>query len=132
MSSTAKEVTPRAATSPMVSIEPSGRKKPTSTWSGRKSGRSSRPVLSFEPWQSTWTMMSAELKTWARSATIVAPFAAYSASGKAASVPAPASTITAKPAFTRLGMTAGTSATRRSPGYDSRGTPIFISFPPIG
>jgi hypothetical protein len=31
-----------------------------------------------------------------------------------------------KPAFVRLGMTAGTSATRRSPGKLSRGTPMTI------
>ena len=39
MSSTANDVTPRSATSRMVSIDPSGRKKPTSTWSGTQEGK---------------------------------------------------------------------------------------------
>ena len=42
---------------------PSGRRKPISTWPWRRSGRSSWPVRSFEPWQRTWTMMSAARKT---------------------------------------------------------------------
>src|ERR1700692_4091098 len=63
---------------------------------------------------------------------ILAPFAAYSASGKPAATPAPASTITSMPAFARLGMTMGTSATRRSPGYVSRGTPTIMNLPPYG
>src|ERR1019366_688390 len=40
--------------------------------------------------------------------------------------------ITSMPAFARLGMTAGTSATRRSPGYISRGTPTIMNLPPSG
>ncbi len=52
-------------------------------------------------------MISAASKTSARSGRILAPFATYSASGKAASVPAPASTTTSKPAFTSPGITAG-------------------------
>src|SRR6202166_3716096 len=76
--------------------------------------------------------MSAEANTCARSAMIFAPLAAYSASGKPAAAPAPASTITSRPAFARLGMTAGTSATRRSPGYVSRGTPTIMKLPPSG
>src|SRR5579863_1044677 len=59
-----------------------------------------------------------------------APLAAYSASRNPAATPAPASTITSMPAFARLGMTMGTSATRRSPGYVSRGTPTIIQLPP--
>src|SRR6516164_7050994 len=45
-------------------------------------------------------------------------------------MPAPASTTTSKPAFLRLGMTAGTKATRRSPGKVSRGTPTNMRDPP--
>src|SRR5579864_971559 len=63
---------------------------------------------------------------------IFAPLAAYSASGKPAAAPAPASTINSRPALARLGMTMGTSATRRSPGYVSRGTPTIIALPPSG
>src|SRR5215472_17082008 len=45
-------------------------------------------------------------------------------------MPAPASTKTSKPAFVRFGTTTGTSATRRSPGKLSRGTPTIMKFPP--
>src|SRR5438094_5814011 len=37
--------------------------------------------------------------------------------------------ITWRPALARLGITAGTSATRRSPGKLSRGTPMIIDPP---
>src|SRR5690349_4651989 len=76
-------------------------------------------------------MMSAAANNCARSTMIFAPLAAYSASGKPAAAPAPASTMTSIPALTRLGMTMGTSATRRSPGYVSRGTPTIITLPPL-
>ena len=49
ISSTDKAVTPLDAISRMVSIEPSGRKNPISTWPLRYSGTSALPVLSFEP-----------------------------------------------------------------------------------
>ena len=39
ISSTENDVTPRSATSRIVSIDPSGRRKPISTWSGRKQGK---------------------------------------------------------------------------------------------
>src|SRR5580704_11070648 len=76
--------------------------------------------------------MSAFANTSARSGIIFTPLAAYSASGKPAATPAPASMMTSTPAFARLGMTMGTSATRRSPGYVSRGTPTIIELPPCG
>src|ERR1035437_9502739 len=75
--------------------------------------------------------MSAALKTSARLLRTLAPFAAYSASGKPASMPAPASITTSIPALERLGMTVGTNATRRSPGYVSRGTPTIMNLPPF-
>jgi len=42
----------------------------------------------------------------------------------------PASTRTWKPALIKLGITTGTSATRRSPGKASLGTPKIIEIPP--
>ena len=49
MSSTENDVTPRSAIARMVSIDPSGLRKPIRIWSRRSRGRSSLPVLSFEP-----------------------------------------------------------------------------------
>src|SRR5579863_713213 len=40
--------------------------------------------------------------------------------------------MTSMPALARLGMTMGTSATRLSPGYVSRGTPTIMNLPPSG
>ena len=53
------------------------------------------------------------------------PFSVNAASGYPASPPAPASTTTSRPAFARFGITMGTSATRRSPGKLSLGTPTI-------
>src|SRR5271157_5937609 len=73
--------------------------------------------------------MSAVRKTSARSAMILAPLLTYSVSGYPASTPAAASNTTSRPTFARLGITAGTSATRRSPGKLSRGTPTIMKPP---
>src|SRR5580658_3411689 len=75
--------------------------------------------------------MSAAPKTSTRVRRIFAPLATNSLSGYPASVPAPASTTTSRPAFARLGTTAGTIATRRSPGKLSRGTPTIMKLPPV-
>src|SRR5258705_255409 len=51
--------------------------------------------------------------------------------GKIRGVVSAATTTAATPAFVRFGMTAGTSATRRSPGKLSRGTPTIMKLPPL-
>src|SRR4051812_5051074 len=56
-----------------------------------------------------------------------APFERYSSSGKPAAVPAPDSTATSSPDFTRGGTAAGMTATRVSPGSVSLGMPILMS-----
>ena len=55
----------------------------------------------------------------------VAPASSYAASSNDAALPAPRSTTTSCPASTSLATTSGTSATRRSPGAVSFGTPIL-------
>ena len=60
-----------------------------------------------------------------RSAT-VAPAVRYAASSWPLPRPAPDSTTTSVPALVSLPTASGTSATRRSPGTVSRGTPTFI------
>ena len=52
----------------------------------------------------------------ARSGNILAPLAAYSASGYPASAPASAFNHDFKSGFRQSGITPGTNATRRSPG----------------
>src|ERR1039457_1172759 len=110
ISSMENAVTPVAASSWIVSSCPSGRTNPTRIWPARSSGRSAWPVRSLEPWHSTWTTTSARRKTSARAAASWAPLAAYSVSRYPAANPAPASMATWKPAFVRLGMTAGPNA----------------------
>ncbi len=82
------------------------------------------PPAGFAPGARTCAMIS-HWKTSARDAT-VAPAATNDASGNPASSPAPCSTTTSTPSFFSAGSTTGTSATRRSPGNVSFGTPIFI------
>ena len=55
------------------------------------------------------------------------PGSAYAASGNPAASPAPRSMTTSMPSFFNAGRTAGTMATRRSPGNVSVGTPSFIA-----
>ena len=117
ISSMENDVTPVAASFWSVSTFPNGRRKPIRCWSGRTSGRSASPVLSLAPTPSTCVMTPAVLNTSARPGTIFAPF------DDVVLVPIagchrrrPLSTTTSRPALSRLGMTAGTSATRRSPG----------------
>src|SRR5439155_3642406 len=57
--------------------------------------------------------------------TMVAPASSNASSSNDAAPPAPRSTTTSCPASTSLATTSGTSATRRSPGAVSFGTPIF-------
>ena len=75
-------------------------------------------------------MISAVAKTSARAGRILAPRAVYSESGNPAFAPAPASTTTSRPALARMGTTAGTIATRRSPGKISRGIPMIMKKAP--
>src|SRR2546423_14689000 len=75
-------------------------------------------------------MMSAVRKTSARLGRIFAPLPAYSASVYPASTPAPLSTTASRPSFAKVGSTAGTNETRRSPGKLSRGTPTIMQQPP--
>src|SRR5688572_7905014 len=70
--------------------------------------------------------MTSAAKTSLRPAAMCAPFCANAASGKPALRPAPGSITTSNPALVNGGIDAGTSATRRSPGCCSDGTPIFI------
>src|SRR5690242_12050180 len=70
-------------------------------------------------------MMSAENAA-PRLAAIAAPFWAYAASEKPAAAPAPDSRTTLRPLLTSLATSAGTSATRRSPGKVSLTTATFI------
>ena len=57
---------------------------------------------------------------------ITAPAVRYASSSCPLPVPAPDSTTTSVPAFVSFATASGTSATRRSPGTVSRGTPTFI------
>src|SRR2546423_2278218 len=75
-------------------------------------------------------MMSAVRKTSARLGRIFAPLPANSASVYPASTPAPLSTTASRPSFAKVGSTAGTNETRRSPGKLSRGTPTIMQQPP--
>src|SRR4051812_27679168 len=56
-----------------------------------------------------------------------APFERYSSSGKPAAVPAPDSTTTSSPDFTRGGTAAGKTTKPVSPGSVSLGMPILMS-----
>src|SRR5664279_5893953 len=115
-------VTPRSASCCMSPGSMSGVSSPTSAWPERN-----RAVSAGEGFW-TLTMQSA----WAYTPsveTIVAPASTYAASGKAAAVPASCSTRISSPAALSLARASGTSATRRSPGRVSLGTPTFMWAP---
>src|SRR3954447_21270697 len=70
--------------------------------------------------------ISARVVTSARDVAMVAPFSVYASSVKPADIPAFDSMSTWWPALMSGATLAGTSATRRSPGHDSRTTPIIM------
>src|SRR6478609_9484563 len=115
IASIANAVTPARASALSVSGWVRGARKPTSTPPRRR-----RPISSSEG-GATMTTTSA-----AHGSPIVAPASLYSASGISARSPAPDSTTTSTPLDFRRLTTSGTSATRRSPGAVSFGTPTFM------
>ena len=84
ISSTENDVTPRSAISRMVSIDPSGRRKPTRTWSRRKQRKI---VLAGRVVRAVTEHLDDDVGGAGRprrdSGRILAPLATYSASGKA-------------------------------------------------
>jgi hypothetical protein len=113
--SIANATTPRPASRSIPSRSVKGCKNPISTWPSRS--RSASASSGF------WTFATASTSAHG-SSTIRPPASSYDASGNEAASPAPRSTSTSKPAGTSLPTTSGTSATRRSPGLVSLGTPI--------
>src|SRR3954452_18103497 len=114
IASIAKAVAPVAAIAWMPSALVSGARKPISTDSGRRwptSGSEGTP---------TFATTSAP-----HGSPPTAPAAVNRSSGRPVAAPAPGSTTTSWPCAVSLRITSGTSATRRSPGRVSLGTPIF-------
>src|SRR3954470_7997258 len=76
----------------------------------------------------TLSTRSAEPRTEEPAGSTDAPASPYPASGKPAESPAPDSTEMVYPAWMSFLQDSGTSATRRSPGQVSFGTPIRMVF----
>ena len=128
INSMARKLTPRSASARAASTAVSGSPKPMTAWLRRNSARSAAPVSGLAPGPRTCKITPAEPNTSWRFARR-APFSAYSASGKPARVPAPASTTTSTPDLPRTENAPGTIATRRSPGDASETTPTVIPTP---
>src|SRR5664280_92529 len=115
-------VTPRSASCCMSPGSMSGVSSPISAWPERNRPTSAGDGFWIFTTQSAWAYTSSV-------ETIVAPASSYAASGKAAAVPASCSTRISSPAALSLARASGTSATRRSPGKVSLGTPTFMWAP---
>lgn len=76
--------------------------------------------------RNTFTTMSLPPKTASWRGSMAAPAARYSSSGTLAATPAPLSTVTVSPFFTRCFTVSGSRATRVSPGMTSFGMPTFM------
>src|SRR4051794_21479591 len=114
IASIANAVAPVAAMAWMPSALVSGARKPISTDSAR------RWPTSCSVGTPTLAITSAP-----QGSPDVAPAPVNRSSGRPAAAPAPGSTITSWPWAASLRITSGTSATRRSSGRVSFGTPIF-------
>ena len=128
ISSIEKAATPFSASACEIEGSFSGSRKATRVWPWRRRARSARPASVAGGDSLTRSIRSARAATSTAVATISAPCAAYAASVKPAARPAPLSIATVSPAFTSAGITAGTTATRRSPGSVSAITPAIIAF----
>src|SRR5450759_1035280 len=117
-------VTPRSASCCMRPGSMSGVSSPTSAWPERSFAASASVGFWTFTTQSAWAYTSS-------AETIVAPASSYAVSGNAAAVPAPRSTRISIPAASSLARASGTSATRRSPGRVSLGTPTFMWAPGV-
>ncbi len=104
----------------MPSASVNGSRNPISTTPAGSAAASSALGLATR----TTTAASASRLGWSTSAT---PLSAYWSSGKPARTPAPRSTTTSKPDDASFAAASGVSATRFSPGADSRGTHTRIS-----
>ena len=127
MSSIENALAPRSATACAADGSASGSEKPMRACPGRSSSMSARPASPAAPGLRTCSTTSASAKSRACDSAIRAPFSVYALSGNPASAPASVSTRTSSDAFASDGSTPGTSATRRSPGNGSRGTPTIMA-----
>src|SRR4051812_32311205 len=113
--SIANATTPRAASRSIPSRSESGSRNPMRTWPS--CSRAASPASGLR------TLATASASHGLPRATPASP---YASSGKEAAAPAPGSTTTSKPAAASFPAVSGTSATLRSPGAVSRGTPTLI------
>src|SRR6266511_3898609 len=127
-SSRANSMAPRSATAAAASGDPRGLARPTTTSPGRIRARSWSAPGALTPTVRTWTTTSAP-KASSREETISASFSRYRSSRNPAASPAPDSTRTRRPALARAAAARGVTATRRSSGNVSRGTPT-VEMPP--
>src|SRR5215212_9901953 len=103
-----------------------GSRKAITDWPGLSAARSASVDGAPAGPSFTRSSISARALTSARDATMVAPFSVYAASVNPADAPAFDSTSTWCPALTSGATLAGARATRRSPGHDSRTTPMIM------
>ena len=115
--SMAKPVTPATRSRPARSGRVRGARNPVTMDPGFSS------VISSSVGGFTFTTTSA-----GHGLPMVAPASTYRSSAIKAPAPAPASTTTERPVPHSRSTTLGTSATRRSPGTVSLGTPISVIF----